>query len=1089
MDLSTLRGLSLEDLRARGIEDVEALRLQRALSRAAGVRGGVRRQSAVSERRLLTLLFCDLIDSTLLSAKLDPEDWAEVLSSYIETVARHTEGYDGFVAKVVGDGVFVYFGYPRAHEDDASRALHAALSVTDAVRSLSVWPDVALGVRIGIATGPVVVRDMAAGGFTEHEAVVGETPNLAARLQSVAEENWIVVSDGTHDLAREEFDYVDLGSRELRGFDEPIRCWRVVAPRRIESRFLARHPLGSEEFVGREDESATLFEAWRLAREGRGRVVMVEGEPGIGKSRLVSNLYASARDATTTRMIFQCSELSKDTALHPVSAYFEYVCRIKPEDDPESRLQKLSQFVRSNIILDEQAIGLMARLMSIGLGVPAEIAQLPPAQFKERLFSALIEWVTGLAAHQPLFIVVEDVHWMDATTSEFLNQMVKAITEVPILLVLTTRGGGFDLGTVEDGCVLRLARLEPKVARSLVALLTSETTLSQLGIDRIVEQTDGNPLFIQQAVRVLADRALSEHDADASGLGPSITLQQVLQARLDSLGRTKRVAQFAAILGRQFSKALLRATWPFEEDALEEGLEVLEREGLIAVRRLHDGVEYRFAHALIVDAAYSSLLKRDRREFHRQVAQVLEASFGDLSKREPHLLANHYAAAGEPRTAVPFFVKAAELALTRSAYVEARNHLEQGFANLADIADGEERDRLELALRPPFGAVIVATRGYATKEVDENYQRILDLARRHGDIRFEFHALLGLTRAAIVLAEIAKARALSGDLLGAAHKLGQPELVLTAELLVGIAELMAGDLNNAHRHLSIAHAAYDPVRDRLLAHRLGQDPGCTALVWLAMHAWLGGHLARYRTYRADALALARDLEHPFTLGYALVRLVAIDRLSGDLEAARALAVEASALARSRGFPAFDAAARFWLAELAIDEDGDAAHLDEMEKEISANAPTDQRNNIGFMLLCLAERAFALGDPKRAADALDRCADAIAETDVRWCEAELYRLRGRHALSGGDKGAAAAWFAKAAEIAEGQGACFLRLRACVDLAQLQSGIGNRVDAIAVLDGACRTLSDEVEGIELDAARTLLSNLQAAEREERHKANAS
>ncbi|MCF3934155.1 AAA family ATPase [Acuticoccus sp. M5D2P5] len=1077
VDLDVLRNMSLADLRARGLDDPSAKRLQLALRSAVSrVTKEQRAVPTVSERRLLTLLFCDLIDSTVLSARLDPEDWAEVLSSYIETVARHAEGHAGFVAKVVGDGVFVYFGYPTGHEDDAARAMHAAIATTESVRSLAAWPDVELGVRIGIATGPVVVRAMAAGDFTEHQAVVGETPNLAARLQGVANPNWVVVSDETHDLAPDEFDYEDLGYKRLRGFDEPIRCWRVLAARRLESRFLANHARGGGRFVGREEEIAALFECWRLARAGHGRVVLVEGEAGIGKSRLVGNLYASARDEKTMRLIFQCAELNKDTALHPVSTHFEFICRIKAEDDLATRLTKLTAFVRANPVLENDSIALIARLMSIRSGVSDEIAALPPQEFRTRLFAALTDWMRALSRKQPLFVVVEDIHWIDATTAELLNHLVREIGDAPILVVLTSRGGGF---AVPSDLTLKLGRLEVDEARRLVTSLIDGTTLSSVGLSKLVEQTDGNPLFIQHAVQMLAKRSSPDQEIDVGGLGRSVTLQQVLQARLDNLGRNKRVAQFASLLGRQFTGALLHATWPFEDDGLDEGLIALEEEGLLEARRYRDGVEYRFAHALIVDAAYSSLLRRDRRVFHRHIAQVLETSFADLTDREPHILARHHAAGGDAATAIPFFLKSAELSLARSAYVEARNHIEQAIAILPEVADPEARDRLELTLRPAYGAALTATRGYAVDEVSSNYRRILTLARQYGDVRSEFHALLGLTRYSIVRADIAKGRALSGDLLITAHALGQPELVMTAELLVGITEMMTGNLAAAGRHLSNAHAAYDPVRDRQLAHRLGQDPYCTTLVWLAMHAWLGGHVTRYAERRAEALSLARELDHPFTLGYTLVRLLALDRLSGDLDAARALAAEAIDLTRQRGFPAFKAAARFWLADLAPDRDTNPVHLDTMEREISAHAPTDQRNNIGYMQICLAERALVFGDTARAERALDGSAAAIEETEVRWCEAELYRFRGRLAVARGERDAAIHWFYRAVELAAHQGACFLRLRAGVDLATLQAERGELADAIDTMSTACHSLADEADSDELDKARAFLADLQAQE----------
>ena len=1031
----------------------------------------------VSERRLLTVLFCDLVNSTVLSARFDAEDWTEVLSHYVTAVAAQAEAFGGFVAKVMGDGVLIYFGYPRAREDDASRSMQAALAMVEAVRRLKPqWPNIDLSVRIGIATGPVVVSEMAAGGFVEQQAVVGETPNLAARLQALAEPNSVIVSQQTHDLALAEIDFVDLGPKALKGFDQPLRCWRVAGRRNLESRFVAKQPAEADYFTGRDAEVALLGECWRDTHTGTGRVVVIKGEPGVGKSQLISRIYAQARATPKSRMIFQCSELGGNVPFHPISEYFEFISRMMPADGTDARLAKLSAFVADNFADPAKALPLLTRLLSIPSAAGSGTAEQSPQEFKQELLTVLVSWLQAIARSHPLLIVVEDIYWVDASTLDLLNRLADVVDSGPILLVMTTRSDdhGFSPAQRPNVVTLQLLRLTQTASSDLVRHLLDHGSTDESVVDRIVHEADGNPLFIKQLVRVVT------HEGKGGGqrgmLASSLTLQQVLQARLDNLQGGKQVAQFASILGRGFFRPLIVAAWPFDSESLFSGLAELEKEGLVNVRYLSDVIEYNFVHTLILEAAYTSLLKRDRRAFHAHVASVLESRFAELAAREPHVLARHYACAGDVARAVPFFVKATELALTRSAYVEAKNHSEQGLAALSDLGSSVERQRLELAIRPAYGTALVAVRGYSADDVYDNYERLLELARSAGDDLAEFQALLGLTRAAIVRAELVTARSLSSEFLAAAERVGRRELILTAELLVGIVYFLGGDLKAADAHLTRAVNAYDSVEHRLLAHRLGQDPGITALVWWALTLWMQGRLAEAKRAKEQALALARRLEHPFTLVYTLVRLISHERLRGDTAAAGQLAEEALELARARGFSSFEATALFWLSDLKIGSHHDPKDLRAMATEITTHAPVDQRDNVGYMLVCFAERALELNQMDEAIDALNHCMAEMEETTVRWCEAEAFRLRGRCVVAaGGPVDDAAIWFGRAMELAKAQGAPALRLRSAIELADLKRSTRDTAAAINVLEAACEAFDAGESGDELTAARGLLARL--------------
>lgn len=1078
VDIDLLGDLNETDLQTIGVTSLgDRKRLLKAIKTHLRASGHAEapthgESSARGEHRQLTVMFVDLIGSTALSVQLDAEDMGDVLRRYQDTVSRIIKDYGGVVGQYLGDGVLAYFGWPKAHEDEAQRAIRAGLEITRSVALLKSGKDEKLSCRVGMATGLVVVGDLIGEGIAQQQMIVGETPNLAARLQDLAEPNAIVTCQQTHDLAANEYRYADMGTFDLKGFTEPVRCWRVVAPIVVESRFAGRARERDTKVVGREIELARIREQWLATLSGNRQVVIVEGEAGIGKSCLVSAFWASVEDDASARVIYQCSELHQNTALQPITARFEYAAKITAEDSAEARFEKLADYTGSD--LDNEQLALLARAMSIPSPGQNSAAQLPPQQFKRKLFGTFEHLLRSLASKKNLVLVMEDIHWIDATTFELLNHVLANIGDLPVLFVLTARSGYEPMTCTDNLQIVGLGKLSDTEARDMIGDLTSERQISGELVERVVTQTDGNPLFIEQAVHMLHSQPKAK--SSKVGAAQSLSLQQLLQARLDHLGRDKRVAQFAAVLGRQFSHALVTATWPYDRARLSAGLTRLQQEGLLEERRQFDQIDYRFSHALVRDAAYSSLLKRDRRAFHRNVARALETIFADLPAREPHLLAQHHLQAEAVSTAVPYFISAAQLSLTRSAYIEARNHLEQALGVLDQIKDDAERNKLELALRPPYGAALVAVCGYTAAEVEANYERILALSRVVDDHGSRFHALLGLTRSAIVRAEIARARELGEELLAAAEKVEVPEFRLTADLLVGIALLIGGRLERATIHLGRATDAYDPVAHRGLAHRLGQDPGITGYVWAALSSWIRGRFARAADERTRAESLARQLKHPFTLTYILSRLILLYRLAGDLTEVQRLANETCKLAQAQNFQAFDASASFWLAEVNSHLHQDASQLEAIAGGISGHTENDQRNNVGYMLVCLAERALEFGRHELAANALEQCEAEIAQTDARWCEPEFYRMRARYALVVGDQATAADWFRKSIELATSQGAIALQLRSALELAQLQQETGVEMQGLDALQDVVALHDLSAETSELVAARLLLPELQ-------------
>ena len=1032
----------------------------------------------VSEHRSLTCLYCEIDISVPLAGWLDPEDLGEQLSACCAAVTRIVEESGGLVGDVVGVGVLAYFGYPIAHEDDAVRAIGAALSILEALGAAteSPWSDFA--VRIGIATGDAVTGAVSGGTFTEYGAVVGAAPNLAARLQGLAEPNSVVVNDQTRLLAGSRYVFSELGVREFPGFAERVNSWQVIRRHTVQSRFSAHRAERLSALVGRQAELAKLDAFWRQARDGQSQVVLVCGEAGVGKSRLLNDAFDRARtnDGERIRIILQCAELQLNEALHPIVGYIEYAAQFGASDSFEMRLDKLEAFFGPDYEGREVAIPLIARMMSVPLGDRYDEQPLTPPEFRQKLFAFMCGWVRARASACPMLIEFEDIHWSDATTLEFIAMLAHTIRDLPVLLVLTCRPPAPEtIADLDDLEKLDLAPLDAAAARQLVRDLGGDLGLTDTLGERIVVQTDGNPLFIEATIRYLHERATEKAGpGPLDGALPS-TLLETLQSQLDRLGGDKRLAQFAAVLGRGFSQAVIAATWPFEPEALESGFERLLQGGLLETRPAAESDEYRFAHALIREAAYQSLLPQDRARLHRHIAERMEAEFPAFAEREPHVLAHHREKSGDAAAAVPYLIRAANQALARSAYVEAANHIADGLALLPRVESDSTRAGLEIELRIPNGAALVATHGYATSEVVNNYRQLLDTARMVASDLGQFHALLGLSRAAIVRADMSLSSALTGDFLAVAQRIGRPELQLTAELLCGITQLMCAELAAAEETLNRVIAAYDPVGHAGLAHRLGQDPGITAMFWAAQNAWLRGDGATASQLREQALALARKLDHPFTLTYMLVRIAGLDRLRGDITAMRLLAEEAIVLADTHAFPAFAAGARFWLADAEAASARDPQTLQRMAEEIAAHAPTDQRTNVSHLLACLAERALGFGNDAVAADALGQCAAEIDATGVRWCEAEMFRLRGQLLARQGTLEEARDSLARARGLAAQQGALALELRALLDAARLTPDIGQsfatdidrlcaRFPAGAADDGvlAARELLDSLRG---------------------------
>jgi class 3 adenylate cyclase/tetratricopeptide (TPR) repeat protein len=820
-------------------------------------------------------MFVDLAGSTALSTRLDPEDMREVVRAYQDAVSGAVARFEGHVAKFMGDGVLAYFGWPRAHEDAAERAVRAGLAVAGAVARLEAPGGAPLAARVGIATGPVVVGDLVGSGEARERAVVGETPNLAARLQELAGPGGVVVAEGTRRLLGGLFAYHDLGLAPLKGFAEPVPAWRVAGEGDAEGRFEALHGERLTPLVGREHELGILLERWAWARDGDGQVVLLAGEPGIGKSRLVRAFRERLGDEPPTTLGHYCSPHHANSALHPVVGLLERAAGLGRDDPPEARLAKLEAALGRS----DEVVPLLAALLGIPTGTRYPAPALTPEAQKRRTLRALVDQLAGLAAQRPVLALYEDAHWIDPTTLELLDLVVERVQRLRVLVLVTFRPEFRPPWTGHAHVTtLSMSRLARRQGADLVARVAGGRELPAAVVEEIVARTDGVPLFVEELTKaVLESGLLAEAGGRYELAGPvpalaiPTTLHDSLMARLDRLAPVKEVAQIGAVIGREFSHELLAAVAPMSGNQLGDALEQLVGAELVFRRGTAPGATYSFKHALVQDAAYQSLLRSRRHQLHARIAEVLERRVPDVG---PEVLAHHLTEAGLAERAIPYWRRAGELAADRSANVEAIAHLGRGLELLETLPATPERLGEELALGLAIGGPLTATKGYAAPEVERTYGRALALCERLGRSAELFTALRGLWNYHLVRGELERAQELAERLAGlVADERTAPLRRAYACRALGGTLFFRGRLAEAVPVLDEGVAieesvpALDDRRADLLLHPESSGVVCRLLSGRAV--WLLGlpdaALERVET----ALDLARRLGHANSLAFAL----------------------------------------------------------------------------------------------------------------------------------------------------------------------------------------------------------------------------
>ena len=1095
VDLDAARDLTEADLRELGIPMGPRKKLLRAISvlgdeqlevRPIETRPSQAKQIGTAERRQLTVMFCDLVGSTELSRRLDPEDLREVMRRYQDAVAGAITRYEGYVAKFLGDGVLAYFGWPQAHEDQAQRAVRAGLEAVAALARLKLDNNVALQARVGIATGRVVVGDLVGEATAEAEAVAGETPNLAARLQGVAAPGQAVIGATTRLLIGETFDLKDLGTHELKGFAEPVAAWQVLSESAAESRFEAAHPGTLTQLVGREHELGLLRRAWEQSRAGIGQVVLVSGEPGIGKSRLVEALGAKLKAERCIRITFSCSPYHTNSTLYPVIAHLERVLRWQREDDAEVKLAKLEEALQGFSLALDEVIPLFAALLSLPLSEDRyPPLNLTPQQQKQRTLDALVAWTLEEAERRPVLQVWEDLHWADPSTLELLALEVEQAPTAPILNVLTFRPEFTPPWPQRSHMTpLILNRLERTEVEALIIHHAGGKSLPEEVVEHIVGKTDGVPLYVEELTKAILEADLLREEADRFELtGPlaeisiPATLQDSLMARLDRLPTIREVAQLGAVLGREFVYEMLRAIASLEETTLRKGLDQLVDAELLYQRGRPPHAKYIFKHALVQDAAYQSLLKRTRQYYHRQVAELLEARFPETVETHPELLAHHFTEAGLAESAIGYWHQSGELAVKRSANLEAIAHCIKGLDCIKTLSQSTDIARQELALQITIGVPLVATKGHGAPEAAAHYRRARELCEQLGETHQLLPVIYGQWLDSAAHGDYRTARAFGEELLHFAAQQEELGPVVVGHRTVAWIDLLRGELSLSESHVDQGLSLYDAERHRSLAFQYAHDSKVALLGCRACLEWLRGYPERAVETGHEAIAHARHLDHPNSLAYALCYAGATPAaFRREPAAVAAAADELIELSEKQAFPLRHTTGtvfRGWsLAHVGCGEEGIAL----MQKALADLDQAKQDYARTFYVALFVDAGLANGIDQESSSALDKVFGLIERTDERWLEAELHRLRGQGlAKTTGRISEAETCFQNALRIAREQGARSLELRAATSLTRLWCDQGKRHDAQNLLAPLYGWFTEGFDTPDLMDAKALLDEL--------------
>jgi predicted ATPase/class 3 adenylate cyclase len=1042
-----------------------------------------------AERRQLTVLCCELVDATRLAGQCDPEEFWEVIQAYHVTCAAVIQHVDGYIAHYEGGELLIYFGYPHAHDDDAQRAVWAGLAMVEALATVQTRVErehgLRLAVRLGIHTGLVIVDTSSPG---RHDAVaLGDAPAIAARLSSLVAPGTVVISQATYQLVQGRVACQALGRQTLSGVAQPLLLYRVLGARTGRRRLDGRAPPGLTPFVGRARELDLLLDRWEQSKDGLGQVVVLIGEAGIGKSRLVHVLKERVARETPTLVECRGSPLHGHSAFYPIIAYLHHALHWHRHDGATVKLRKLEAALGPSAHAAD-TVPLLAALLSLPL--PAERyppLTLSPQRQKHKTLEALLTLLEERAAQHPVLVIVEDLHYCDPSTLEVLDLLI-ARGPITRLLTLLTRRPTFQPPWPPRAhlSLLTLGRLSHEQTAQMVTHLAGGQPVPSAVRQQIVEQTGGVPLFVEELTKVVLESGWLQEQEEGDALtGPRLplaiptTLHASLMARLDRLGGAKGLAQFAATLGRTFAYEVLRAVVPWDEPTMQHELAQLVAADLVYQRGLPPQATYTFKHALIQEVAYQSLLKSTRQQYHLRIAQVLAAHFPELGATQPELIAHHYTEAGLPEQAIAYWQQAGQQALHLSANAEAVRHLTQALELLATLPDTLERVQQELRVQTTLGPALMAIQGYASAEVARAYTRARELCQQMGMTPQLFPVVFGLWVFYFVRAEFPTAWQMGEQLLQLAQRLHDSALLLETHVALGATLLRRGEVAAARSHLEEGMALYDPRQHRTHAFLYGQNPRVACASDASWVLWLLGYPDHALQRSHEGLTLAQDLLHPFSLAFALSFAAVLHQCRREGQAAQARAEAAISLATDHGFAqwvALGTVVRGWaLAEQGQRTEGIAV----MRQGLAAWRAIGAELHRSYYLALLAEAYGEVGQPEEGLRVLVDALSHVDRTGERYYEAELHRLQGRLllALSRDHQAEAESCFQHALTIARRQHAKSWELRAAMSLSRLWQSQSKWPAAQQLLDEVYGWFTEGFDTADLQEAKVLLEELAA------------
>ena len=1042
-----------------------------------------------AERRQLTVMFCDLVGSTEISARLDPEVLSDVIGAFQKGCVSAVTGFGGSVAKYMGDAALVYFGYPEAHEDDAERAIRAGLALIDAMAAIRLSFPVLPQVRVGIATGVVVVGELIGEGSSRERVAVGETLNLAARIQAVASPDSVVVPELTHRLGGSAFDYEELGLHELKGIPDAVRLWRVVGESTERGRFHSRVVGGLTPLVGRTEEIALLHRRWDHAKEGDGQLILLSAPAGFGKSRITQAFRERLDDPSVTCLQYFGSPFHVNSAFYPFTRQLEWAAGIVRTDTGPRKLDKLEAVLENSAEDGTEAAALMADLLSIPFGERYPPLQLTEAVQKQRTMEVLEEQLVVLSRRDAVLVLFEDTHWIDPTSLELMDRIVRRVVDLPVMIIVTYRpeftAPWLDLGHVT---MLKLNHFGRSQVVDLIHKTAGGKTLPEAIVEQIATKSQGVPLFIEEITRAILESGDLEEEGERYVLRQSnrdftipSTLQDSLIARLDRLGVAKDVALTASIIGREFSYELLDAVARMSQATLLEGLEQLVRSDLLGQRGAPPQSRYIFKHALIRDAAFQSVLNARRRELHERIAEVLASRFPEVAETEPELLAHHYTEASLVDRALTYWRQAAERAAARLAYIEALGHVDRAMKLVAALPESTARDEWELIFLVIEGPSRMALDGWDSPPAKLLYEKARAAAERLGRPAEVFRSVWGLWMGAHSSGQHARAHELLQEIYALQKQTNEPEYVVQAHHAGGSQMVAEGEPRAALIHIDQLLSNYRvDVHGNLALTYGAHDPGCCSLGMRALSLMMLGHLDQVEDALREALDLGHRLDHKPSLSQAHMfcaeTFIILNR-SKEAEAHLNICVP---LAEKYSLANYLIPAKImqgWVLVLQGEVEA-GVHQAEAALETLKSFPS-RRFHLPIRIGIVGLTKAAAGDADGALALFEAALDAALTTGERWYEPELLRFKAEMLLIQPKQRATEAeqCLKAAIALAQQQEAKFWELRATATLAKLRADQGRPSEAHDLLAPVYGCFTEGFDTLDLKQAKALLDGLHA------------